>query len=261
MTRRPTASTLRARKGQRFPLVTVYDAAFARLAEEAGLDCVLVGDSLGMVVLGYDDTVSVTLDDMCRHVAAVARGSRKLHIIGDLPFGSYEASDHDAVTSAVALIRAGAHSVKLEGGAARARRIQAITAAGIPVVAHLGVLPQTAGLDRGFRRRSDRAQLLSDAEAIVEAGAFACVLEMVASDLAAELTATLPIPTIGIGSGRDCDAQVSVLHDLLGLGHNPPPFAKAYTDLRSYTIAAFQAYASEVRGENPSSVAAAPTAE
>jgi 3-methyl-2-oxobutanoate hydroxymethyltransferase len=247
MARRITAAALRARKGKPFPLVTVYDAAFARLAEQAGIDCVLVGDSLGMVVLGYEATLSVTLDDMCRHTAAVARGSEKLHIIGDLPFGSYEASDTDAVFSAAALIRAGAQSVKLEGGRKRASRIRAIADAGIPVVAHLGVLPQTAGLDEGFKRRHDRDDLLADAQAVTEAGAFACVLEMVAADLAAEISARIAIPTIGIGSGTACDAQILVMHDILGLSENPPPFARCYTPLGEQTIAAFQAFAADVR--------------
>lgn len=247
MARRLTATALRARKGQAFPVVTVYDAPFARLAEAAGIDCVIVGDSLGMVVLGYEATLHVTLEDMCRHTAAAARGSEKLHLIGDLPFGVYEASDEAAVTAAVALIRAGAQSVKMEGGRERAARIRAVVTAGIPVVAHLGVLPQTAGLDEGFKRRRDREELFADLEAVSEAGAFACVLEMVDSALAAEATARIEIPTIGIGSGPGCDAQVLVMHDLLGLTRDPPPFAKRYASLGEQTIAAFEAFAADVR--------------
>ena len=247
MARRPTAAALRARKGTPFPLVTVYDAAFARLAEEAGIDCVLVGDSLGNVLLGFEATTFVTLDDMCRHIAAVARGNHYMHLIGDLPFGSYEASNEDAVRSAVALIQAGAHSVKLEGGRSRIARIRAIVDAGIPVVAHLGVLPQTAAMDQGFKRQNDRDGLLADADAIAAAGAFACVLEMVASPLAKEITERIGIPTIGIGSGKDCDAQILVMHDLLGLFHESPPFAKRYADLGRQTVAAFQAFADDVR--------------
>lgn len=247
MSRRLTSAALRARKGKPFPLVTVYDAAFARLAEEAGIDCVLVGDSLGMVVLGHSATTFVTIEDMCSHVAAVSRGNENLHVIGDLPFGSYEASDIDAIHSATRLIRAGANSVKLEGGRTRAARIRAITDAGIPVVAHIGVMPQTAGLDQGFKRRRDRDDLLADADAVAEAGAFACVLEMVDAELAGEISVRLAIPTIGIGSGTACDAQILVMHDMLGLYGTPPPFAKQYVDLGRQTVAAFQAFADDVR--------------
>ncbi len=228
-------------------MVTAYDAPFARCAEAAGIDVLLVGDSLGMVVLGYESTSLVELEDMCRHAAAVKRGTTRAHVIVDLPFGSYEASDEDAVRSSIALVRSGAGSVKLEGGVTVASRIAAITRAGIPVVAHLGVLPQTAGMGSGFRRKTDRASLLADANAVMESGAFAVVLEMVDAALAREITELIEIPTIGIGSGGGCDAQVLVLHDLLGLYPEAPPFAKRYAEVATVATDALRAYASEVR--------------
>lgn len=236
-----------ARKGTRFPVVTAYDAPFARCAEAAGIDVILVGDSLGMVVLGYDATTAVTLADMERHGAAAARGATRAHIIVDLPFGAYEASDEEAVRSAIALVRAGANSVKLEGGANIAPRIAAIVRAGIPVVAHIGVLPQTAALGAGFRRKADRDALIADAQAVEAAGASAVVLEMVDAAIAREVTAMLAIPTIGIGAGGGCDAQVLVLHDVLGLYAEAPPFAKRYVDLAAVATDALTRYATEVR--------------
>jgi len=245
--RRLTSAAVRARKGKRFPVVTAYDAAFARCAEAAGIDVLLVGDSLGNVVLGYESTVSVTLDDMVRHTGAVARGTARAHVIADLSFGSYEASDADAVRSATALVRAGAGSVKLEGGAAIAPRIAAIARAGIPICAHLGVLPQTAGMGGGFRRKNDRVELLADAQAVADAGAFAVVLEMVDPGIAVEITESLDIPTIGIGSGGGCDAQVLVLYDLLGLYPEAPSFVKRYAELATAATDALRAYADDVR--------------
>lgn len=228
-------------------MITAYDTPFARCAEEAGIDVVLVGDSLGMVVLGYDSTTLVTLGDMARHAGAVARGTARAHVIVDMPFGSYQASDEDAIAAAVELVRAGAGSVKLEGGVGVAPRIAAIVRAGIPVVAHIGVLPQTAAMGAGYRRKSDRDLLLADARAVEAAGAFAVVLEMVESDLAAELTRELAIPTIGIGAGAECDAQVLVLHDVLGLYPGAPPFAKRYAELASIATSALAEYANDVR--------------
>ncbi len=245
--RRLTSAAIRARKGARFPVITAYDTPFARCAEAAGIDVVLVGDSLGMVVLGYDATTPVGLDDMCRHGAAVVRGTTRAHVIVDMPFGSYETCDADAIRSAVALVRAGASSVKLEGGVNIAPRIAAIAGAGIPVVAHIGVLPQTASIGAGYRRKNDRDGLLADARAIEAAGAYALVLEMVEPAIAAEITRELSIPTIGIGAGEACDAQVLVLHDVLGLYPDAPPFAKRYAELASVATSALQAYASDVR--------------
>jgi 3-methyl-2-oxobutanoate hydroxymethyltransferase len=248
--RRLTASAIRRRKGEPFAVVTAYDAPFGRLAEEAGIDVLLCGDSLGMVVLGYASTTSVDLEDMCRHVAALARGTHKAHLIGDLPFGSFEAGDGDAVRSATALIRAGATSVKIEAGARNVSRVRAIADAGIPVCGHIGVLPQTAGLDAGFRRKNDRAGLIADLDAVVAAGVFTVVFEMVDFEIARELTARSPVPTIGIGSGGECDAQVLVLHDVLGLYPEAPPFAKRFGEIGAATTAALRDYAQAVRSRS-----------
>jgi 3-methyl-2-oxobutanoate hydroxymethyltransferase len=245
--RRLTSNAIRTRKGARFPVVTAYDAPFGRCAEAAGFDVVLVGDSLGMVVLGYESTNQVTLDDMCRHAGAVARGTERAHVMVDMPFGSYEASDEHAITSAVALVRSGASSVKLEGGTSVAPRIAAIARAGIPVVAHIGLLPQTAALASGFRRQTDRRALLADARAVQDAGAFSVVLEMVDPEGAAETTAMLSIPTIGIGAGVACDGQVLVMHDVLGLYPHVPSFAKRYAELATDATAALRAFAEDVR--------------
>jgi 3-methyl-2-oxobutanoate hydroxymethyltransferase len=248
MIKRLTAAAITARKGTPFPVITAYDAAFARCAQAAGIDVLMVGDSLGMVVLGYDSTVPVTLADVERAAGAVVRGSDRAHVVADLPFGSYEAADADAVAAALQLVkRAGVSSVKLEGGVRSAARIAAIVGAGIPVMAHIGVLPQTAALTTGFSRRKQRDGLLADARAVEEAGAYAVVLEMVDAEIAGEITAALRIPTIGIGSGAACDGQVLVLHDLLGLYPESPPFAKRYADLGTAATAALRTYAQEVR--------------
>ncbi len=249
MPRRVGAVEIGARKGTAFPVVTAYDAPFARCAEAAGIDVILVGDSLGMVVLGYPSTTAVELIDMVRHGGAAARGTERAHVIVDLPFGTYEASDALAVASATELVkRGGASSVKLEGGENHAPRIRAIVEAGIPVCAHIGVLPQTAALGSGFRLKRERERLLRDARAVVEAGAFTVVLEMVDDALAAEITEQLAIPTIGIGAGPRCDGQVLVLHDLLGLYPDAPPFAKQYAHLADAATSALRTYADEVRG-------------
>ncbi len=248
MSRRVGAAEIASRKGASFPVVTAYDTPFAQCAEAAGIDVVLVGDSLGMVVLGYPSTAPVTLEDMVRHTAAVTRGTQRAHVIADLPLGSYEASDALAVESAIALVKhGGASSVKLEGGENVAPRIRAIVTAGIPVCAHIGVLPQTAALGSGFRLKRDRDQLMRDGDAITAAGAFTVVLEMVDDALAGELTQRLAIPTIGIGAGPGTDAQVLVLHDVLGLYPEAPPFAKRYADLATVATDALRAYAHDVR--------------
>lgn len=247
-TRRVTAGSIARRKGKDpFAVVTAYDAPSARCAEASGIDVLLVGDSVGMVVLGYDSTIHVTMDDMLHHVGAVSRGSSRAHIVGDLPFGSYQASNADAVHAATRMIQAGAISVKLEGGAGSAGRIDAIVAAGVPVMAHIGLMPQTAGLGPGYKRRNDREALLADARAVQQAGAYAVVLELVEADIAAEITRTIGIPTIGIGSGPECDSQVLVLHDLLGLYPESPPFAKRYAAIGEDTIEALRRFADEVR--------------
>ncbi len=260
--RRLTSAAIRARKGTRFAVITAYDAPFARCAEAAGIDVLLVGDSLGMVVLGFDSTTHVDVDDMCRHAGAVARGSTRAHVIVDMPFGSYESCDTVAIESAIRLVRSGATSVKLEGGAAVAPRIAAIVRAGIPVVAHIGVLPQTAAIGEGFRRKVDLETLLVDARAVEAAGAYAVVLEMVDAAIAADVTAALAIPTIGIGAGGACDAQVLVMHDVLGLYPDAPPFAKRYAELATTVTDALRAYANDVQtGSFPADVQRATAAD
>lgn len=246
--RRITAAAIRKRKGTPFPVMTAYDAAFGRIAETAGIDVILVGDSLGMVMLGYASTTRVELADMERHGSAVMRGTSRAHVVVDLPFGSYEASDEAAVSAAVRLIKyGGASSVKLEGGVRVAERIAAIVRAGIPVMAHIGVLPQTAGIGEGFRRDVRREALLADARAVEAVGAYAVVFEMVDAPIARDLTETLTIPTIGIGSGPHCDGQVLVMHDALGLYPDPPPFARVFADVAKTAEAGFRAYADAVR--------------
>ena len=250
MPARLTAAAVARRKNQAepFPVLTAYDAPTAMQVEAAGIDVILVGDSLGNVVLGYDSTAQVTLTDMIRHGGAAVRGTKTAHIIVDLPFGTYQASDQDAVRSACALVQGtGASSVKLEGGVAMAARIRAIAAGGIPVVAHIGVLPQTAGLSSGFKARRDGDILLADAFAVEEAGAFAVVLEGVAHELAAQITRQLAIPTIGIGAGPACDAQVLVIADVIGTYAKPPGFAKRYADVATVVREAAAGFAHDVR--------------
>jgi 3-methyl-2-oxobutanoate hydroxymethyltransferase len=246
--RRLPAPAIAKRKGSPFPVITAYDAPFASFAEQAGIDVILVGDTLGQVVLGHASTTPVDLVDMERHAAAVVRGTQRAHIIGDLPFGTYEVSNEDAVRSAVRLVKyAGVSSVKLEHSRAAAERTAAIVAAGVPVVGHIGVRPQTAALSTGFRLQRERDQILEDARQVERAGAFAVVLEMVDDDVAAEVTSALEIPTIGIGSGPDCDAQVLVLHDMLGLYPDPPPFVRRFADLARVATDGLRAYAEAVR--------------
>jgi 3-methyl-2-oxobutanoate hydroxymethyltransferase len=246
MQKRVRSADIRNRKGTPFATVTAYDVSFCDAIESAGIDVILVGDSLGNVILGYDSTVHVTLDDMARHGAAVARATTRSHVIIDLPFMSYEVSAEEAIRNAGLLVRAGASSVKLEG-ASHAARIAAIVEAGIPVVAHIGVIPQTAALHDGFRKRSNREALLAEARAVSAAGAFAVVLEMVDRDIAAEITREISIPTIGIGSGPHCDAQILVLNDLLGISRTPPPFVRPYADLTGVATEALRAFAADVR--------------
>lgn len=247
--RRVTAGNIGRRKGGApFAVMTAYDAPFARCVEDAGIDVILVGDSLGMVVLGYDSTIPVTIEDMIHHTAAAVRGARKAHIIADLPFGSYQACDDDAIRSASRLVQeGGATSVKLEGGIQAVPRIRAIVDAGIPVMAHIGLLPQTAGLGPGYGARTELETLRADAHAVENAGAYAVVLEVVEAQIAATLSTELTIPTIGIGSGPRCDGQVLVLHDLLGLFPNAPSFVKRYADLNAIIVQALRTYAHEVR--------------
>jgi 3-methyl-2-oxobutanoate hydroxymethyltransferase len=241
------------RQGTKIAMVTAYDAAGARLAEAAGLDIVLVGDSAAMVVLGHDSTVPVTMDEMLFMTRAVASAVRRPIVVGDMPFGSYQVSDQEAVRNAVRFVKEGrADTVKLEGAGRMLPRVRAIVESGIPVMGHLGLTPQSATALGGYRaqgRTAARARrMLADALALQEAGCYSLVLEAVPTPVAARITAALEIPTIGIGAGPDCDGQVLVYHDLLGLteGHTAR-FVKRYADLATTIREALAAFAADVR--------------
>ena len=248
-----TAPKITALKGrQKIAMLTAGDTTTARLIDAAGIPCVLVGDSLGMTMLGYDSTIPVTLDQMLHHTAAVVRGVTNALVITDLPFMSYQASLEQALLSAGRCLKeAGADAVKVEGGAMRAETIRALTGNGIPVLGHIGILPQSVKSSGGYRVQgktdADALRLLDDARAVAEAGAFAVVLEGMPSDVAKEITEAIAIPTIGSGAGAECDGQVLVVHDVLGLtsGH-VPKFAKQYADLGAAMSTAFAAYRQEV---------------
>ena len=246
-------SDLRARKerGERFAMVTAYDTPIARLLSEADVPVILVGDSVGNNHLGYATTLPVTLEEMLHHARAVARGADGPLLVGDLPFGSYHQSTAQAVASATALIQAGMHAVKLEGGGWVVEVARRIVECGIPVMGHLGLTPQSVHAFGGFRVQGrhddDRRRILDDACALQEAGAFSLVLEGIPRSLAASVTAALAIPTIGIGAGPDCDAQVLVVYDLLGVTRSPmPKFARAFGDVGDRVVAAAREFAAEV---------------
>lgn len=247
--RRVTAGAIKRRKGKNlFPMITAYDAAFARIVEDAGIDYILVGDSLGNVVLGYDETTPVTVEEMIHHAKAVVRATVHAHVVVDMPFGSYHVSDEDALRNAIRIIKeTGASSLKVEGGVHEADRIRAIARSGIPVVGHIGVTPQTASLGPGYKKRTNAERLIADAQAVEAAGAYAIVLEVVDDEVARTITAMLSIPTIGIGSGPHCDSQVLVLYDLLGMYPHAPSFAKRYGELGQAAFDALRGYASDVR--------------
>jgi 3-methyl-2-oxobutanoate hydroxymethyltransferase len=232
--------------------VTAYDAPTARAAAAAGVDIILVGDSLGMVVLGYEDTLHVTMDDMVSHTAAVARVKPPQLVVADMPWTSYHEGTATAVANAARLIRAGAGAVKLEGGVKRLEVLRAILDTEIPVMGHLGLTPQSVHTMGGYRvqgRHRDAAKLLvEDAIAIADAGCFAIVLEGIPEDLAAEVTEAVPVPTIGIGAGGGCDGQVLVFHDIVGLGGaRAPRFVRRYADLEALAGRAVAQWASDVR--------------
>jgi 3-methyl-2-oxobutanoate hydroxymethyltransferase len=233
--------------------LTAYDYPTARLADEAGVEMILVGDSLGMVVLGYDSTLPVTLDEMLHHTRAVRRGTRRALVVADMPYGSYHAGIAESVHNAVRFVKeAGAEAVKVEGGERRLELIARLTEAEIPVMGHVGLTPQSVNALGGYRvqgKTTDAAeQLLRDARAVEAAGAFAVVLEAVPRELAAQITRDLRIPTIGIGAGPDCDGQILVLHDLLGLTFAPTPkFARRYVNLGEAISKAMHAYCEDVR--------------
>lgn len=236
-------------------MLTCYDATFARLVDAAGVDAVLVGDSLGMVVKGESNTLGVTIEEMAYHVRAVARGTTRAHLVGDLPFMSYQVSPEEALRNAATLMRAGAHAVKLEGGASMAGTVRRIVDAGIPVMGHIGLLPQSVHAQSGFvvqgRDESSRQRILEDALALEAAGAYAMVLEGIPSDLAAEVTARVRVPTIGIGAGVGCDGQVLVLYDVLGLNDSfKPKFVKTYTSGATWVGEALSSYVDEVRARH-----------
>jgi len=257
------APAIRATKvaADREPLVmvTAYDAPGARMAHAAGVDLLLVGDSVAMVVLGYDDTLAVSVDDIAHHTGAVARGlkgstaeGRVPMVVADLPWMSYHTDPHEAVRNAATLIRAGAHSVKLEGGRKRLPAIEAILDAEIPVMGHLGLTPQSVHAMGGFKvqgKHHDAAmQLVADAKALAAAGCFAIVLEGVPDAVARLVTDAVDVPTIGIGAGADCDGQVLVYHDVLGIEDRiTPKFVRRYADVGSVSVEALQAFAADVR--------------
>jgi 3-methyl-2-oxobutanoate hydroxymethyltransferase len=234
-------------------MVTAYDAPSGRLADEAGVDLVLVGDSAAMTVLGYDSTVPATMEEMLVLTRAVARGARRPLVVADLPFGSYQVSDEDALRNAIRFVKeAGADAVKLEGAGPTLSRVRALVGAGIPVMGHLGLTPQSATMLGGFKAQGRSAEkalaLLEDARALEAAGCFSLVLEAVPAPVAARISERLAIPTIGIGAGPGCDGQVLVWHDLLGLyAGRPARFVKRYADVGTAIRAALQAYAEDVR--------------
>jgi 3-methyl-2-oxobutanoate hydroxymethyltransferase len=243
-------------RGEKFVMLTAYDFPTAQILDEAGIPVLLVGDSLSNVVLGYDSTVPVTMEEMLHHTAAVARGAPNALVVGDMPFGSYQVSVEDGLRNAIRFLKEGAaNAVKLEG--AHTELITRCVAAGIPVMGHLGLTPQSVHQLGGYKvqgRTEESAEtIMRGAKEIEEAGAFALVLEAVPSELATRITASMSIPTIGIGAGPQCDGQVLVLHDLIGLTAGPTPkFVKRYADVRGIIAEAAKAYADEVaRGEYP----------
>ncbi|HTN80825.1 MAG TPA: 3-methyl-2-oxobutanoate hydroxymethyltransferase [Acidimicrobiales bacterium] len=248
-----TVPLVRARKGATpLVMVTAYDAPTARIVDKGGADLILVGDSVAMVVLGYDDTLQLTVDDMAHHVAAVARARPRALIVGDLPWMSYHVSAADSVRNAATLIRAGAQAVKLEGGRKRVATVEALVDAEIPVMGHIGLTPQSLHVMGGFKVQGKSAEaaraLIDDAKALAVAGCFAIVLEGVPDTVAALVTEAVSVPTIGIGAGRGCDGQVLVLHDLLGLEDRvTPKFVRRYASLEAAGVEAVAAFASDVR--------------
>jgi 3-methyl-2-oxobutanoate hydroxymethyltransferase len=253
---RVTAPAVRSRKvasgADPLVMITAYDAPGARMVDEAGADLILVGDSLAMVVLGYDDTLQVTVDDMAHHTAAVARTQPSALVVADLPWMSYHVSAEDTVRNAARLLRAGAGAVKLEGGSKRVPMIEAIVDAEIPVMGHLGLTPQSVHAMGGFKvqGRSTEAALalVDDAKALAHAGCFAIVLEGVPDEVARIVTDAVDVPTIGIGAGPHCDGQVLVFHDVLGIEDRiAPKFVRRYASLKDDAVAAVTAFATDVR--------------
>ena len=252
--KRVTVPGVRAMKRvQRIGMLTAYDFPSAKIVDAAGADIILVGDSLGMVVLGYPDTLSVTVDDMIHHTRAVVRGTSRALVVGDMPYLSYHISDEESVRNAGAFVRAGAHAVKIEGGKSqRIKTIEAILAAEIPVMGHIGLTPQSVNALGGFKLQGknadDARRLLDEAVALEHVGCFSLVLECVPAELAAMITDRISIPTIGIGAGPSCDGQVLVLHDVLGMyeGHTPK-FVRQYANVRETMQAGITRFLEDVR--------------
>lgn len=252
---RTTVVTLKEMKqrGEKITMLTAYDYSMARLVDGSGVESILVGDSLGMVMLGYENTLAVTMEDMIHHTAAVARGSKNALIVADMPFMSYQTSVYDAVVNAGRLIKEGnAHAVKLEGGETVCQQIKAITDASIPVMAHIGMTPQSVHSFGGFkvqgREEACVKKLIQEAKAVEAAGAFAVVIECIPQIIAGEITKELSIPTIGIGAGNLCDGQVLVYQDMLSMyDRHTPKFVKTYADAGSLIKEAFTQYRDEVK--------------
>jgi 3-methyl-2-oxobutanoate hydroxymethyltransferase len=250
---RITEFKARKSRGEKIAMLTAYDAIIARLLESAGVDMLLVGDSVGMASLGYESTLPVTLDMMVHHTAAVIRGTQRALVVADMPFLTYQASIEDAVRNAGRLLQeGGAAAVKLEGGYAISDVVRRLVQVGIPVMGHVGLLPQSVNQMGGYRKRGTQPQevlsLFADALALQEAGAFAVVLESIPSDVAARITSQLEIPTIGIGAGPECSGQILVSYDMLGLFDQfVPPFVKPYANLAETIVTATRAYVDDVR--------------
>jgi 3-methyl-2-oxobutanoate hydroxymethyltransferase len=234
-------------------MITAYDYPSAKIAAGSEIDILLVGDSLGNVVLGYDSTVPVTMEDMLIHIKAVRRGAPEAFIVGDMPFLSYEISPEKAIENAGLMLKAGANAVKLEGGEEFANTIRKITSSGIPVMGHLGFTPQSVNLLGGHRVQGktpeSRAKLLKDAKALEDAGCFSIVLELVTEEVAKEVTESVTIPTIGIGAGRYCDGQVLVFHDVVGLSQGEFKFVKRYADTYNIMLNAVSQYKEDVKSK------------
>jgi len=247
------ATLLRAKQhDEKTVWLTAYDAVSAQIAEAAGAEVLLVGDSLGMVCLGFDSTIPVTLDQMIHHCAAVVRGSKHAWVVCDLPFGSYQQSKQQAFASSVRVLQeTGCDAIKIEGGEHMAETIRFLAERGVAVVAHIGLTPQSVKKFGSYGKRgksdTERMQMLADAASVSAAGAVSLVLENIPAELACEITGTLDIPTVGIGAGSDCDAQVLVWNDLLGISSSNPPFAPAYADLRTTMSEAISRWAAEVK--------------
>ncbi len=256
----------RKQRREKFAMLTAYDATMARLLERAGVDVLLVGDSVATAVLGYDTTLPVTLDVMVHHTAAVVRGTERALVIADMPFLTYQITPSEAVRNAGRLLKdAGAAAVKIEGGRSVTEVVRRLVDVGIPVMGHLGVLPQSVNQQSGYRQRGqdprEADMITSDALALQDAGAFAIVLEAIPAALAAKLTGELAIPTVGIGAGPDCDGQVLVSTDLLGLHDKIPPFARKYADLSETIVNAARAFIEDVRTGASTSPAVSNTGE